>query len=577
MATLSLERENELEALHNVRIKIINAAILISWTMIAGLILVSMFQPHAFGKLIWDLIYSAILFNLVAAILPWKNIIRKKTGFNFTFVLSVVSSVLIASVNYYFDTNRIFPFVLVIIFSAVFYDRLRFIILTFISISGLAISMLPSAATDMIVIEVVGLTIFAFLSYRLSDSYKNELATNYVKSKHLAEKVEQLQQINKVSLMLVSKFYLEDFIESFLEISKETTKAKHVIYISIENNNCACYQGKHKNPLPENFVNSPLYRSIMNGEEASLPDGSLTCCAELNLGNEHTFVSPVKYQDHVYGALVWVGGISNTENKFLLNTINNHAALGIFKGHMLDQIQEAKRILEEKDLLKQELLKRLMNVQEDERKRIARELHDEIGQTLNSLLISIELTYKKVTDAQVKDTLEILINDIQGTISEVDRIVWSLRPTILDDLGLAAALRSLAKRFTERIGLKVELCFNGSCRLPDETETAFYRVAQEALNNVVKHSSADHVNIKIDCDGPMIRMTIVDNGSGFKDTKAKETDVGHTMGIQGMKERLSMFGGDLSIITDSDGTTLQAVIPLKGNAADAGDSQKVTV
>lgn len=561
MIAISSRYDNKNEALYGIRLALINTTIPIGWAMIAGLVVISLFRPEAFGKPIWGLIICSVLLHLIITVTPWKSLLKKETVFHFAFAMNVLIIVLLSAVNYYFHVNRVFPFMLLIIFSAIFYDRKHFIVLTAAASVGFTMSIIPLGLLDMLIVEIAGMFIFSLLSYKLASAYKYELSSNFQKSKRLAENIEQLQHVNKASLILKSQVYLDDFIQSFLEISAEITKSKHAMYISIEKQNYSCYRAKQKRILAESFSESNIYKAIVGGEEISLPVSELSCCEELDLNDGAAFMSPVIYQDHIYGAIVLVGKDANHDSRYLLNTINNHAAVGIFKRHMLQEIEEAKLVLEEKDKVKRELLKQLMTVQEDERKRIARELHDEIGQTLSSLLITLEMTYKEAADEPLKDTLEILINECEGTISEIDRIIWSLRPTILDDLGLVPALRSLARRYTDRMGLEIDFDLPDNYDLNESIQTALYRFAQESLNNIIKHSQATMASIKLFQQNGQVKMTISDNGIGFEANRS-DSDAVNTMGLQGIRERLSMFGGELSIITNSNGTSLRAVIPL---------------
>lgn len=558
-----INQTTEITVFYGIRLKLIYVTMIIGWLMVSGLIIMSFLRPNLFSPELWTTVVLTVLVMLVSTVLPWKSLLKVEKGLAVSFIITLQLIVLLSAANYLFHSNRIFPFVLVVIFSAIFYDKQRYIASVAVTIAGLIISMMASfaEAMDVLVVEVCGILIFSFLCYWMTSAYKKELSTSYKKSQTLAQKVDQLDHINRASLILKSQVHLNEFIDSLIKVARDLTQAGEVIYVSVEDREYAYYFKEKKIALGQEFEKGDLMKLIINGSSRSLPAEYLKDLPNIMIDSDEFFLSLVEYQEHVYGALILIGG-NYSQDKSLLDTVSNHAAVGMFKRHILKRVEDAKKILEEKDKTKQELLRQIMTVQEDERKRIARELHDEIGQTLNSLLISLEMTYKKADDQQIKDNLEILINECQGSIYEIDRIIWSLRPIILDDLGLVPAIRSLARRFSERTGLEIGIDMLNNCNLDENVETVFYRFTQETLNNIIKHSKATKALIKLIQSDDRIEMVISDNGSGFEKAPS-EIGMLDSMGIQGIIERLSMFGGELSIITDSDGASLKAMIPLK--------------
>ena len=202
---------------------------------------------------------------------------------------------------------------------------------------------------------------------------------------------------------------------------------------------------------------------------------------------------------------------------------------------------------------------RLIAVQEGERARLARELHDEIGQELTAIRLNlgrIEQAPER-TAAILRDTRAI----IDRTLQEIRDISTELRPLLLDDVGLAAALRSYAQREGARAGIDVEVTADlQEGRLPEALETACFRIVQEALNNAVRHSGARHVRVKLERRGAEVLLTLADDGRGFD--PGGERSLGG-LGLLGMRERAILAGGSLEIVTaPGKGTLVQARFPL---------------
>lgn len=215
-----------------------------------------------------------------------------------------------------------------------------------------------------------------------------------------------------------------------------------------------------------------------------------------------------------------------------------------------------------------ELVKRLITAQEDERKRVARELHDELGQALTGLAFQAEVMQQLIISDpegalyQLAQT-RALINETAGQMYD---LILALRPSALDDLGLAAALRANADRLLAGTGITFDLDSRGlSDRLQPEMETALYRIFQEALSNVLRHSGAEQVHIKLARRDNVFDGEIVDNGHGFDpQTVRLNGDAPRGLGLLGMQERVAQCGGQLEIISKpGSGTCIRIRIQLK--------------
>ncbi len=209
-----------------------------------------------------------------------------------------------------------------------------------------------------------------------------------------------------------------------------------------------------------------------------------------------------------------------------------------------------------------ELTERIIDTQEEERGRVARELHDGISQILVSVRYALELARRRLTtgDDRAGASLDKGIDALGGAIGEVRRISRDLRPGVLDDLGLGPALQSLTDDFSNRTGIDVDfetVVFRG--RLDEESRIALYRVAQEAFTNIERHSGATQVSLSLKGTRRGGLMRIADNGRGISGRRQAEGG----LGLRNMVERIEQLGGTLRIQSSrEDGTVIEARVPL---------------
>ena len=206
-------------------------------------------------------------------------------------------------------------------------------------------------------------------------------------------------------------------------------------------------------------------------------------------------------------------------------------------------------------------LRRVVSAQELERRRLARELHDETGQALTSILLGLKPLEEALHDDASRAAVAELRELVVSTLRDVRRLAVELRPKALDDFGLVAALERLAQSFQEQTGIEVDLeATLGDERLPAEVETALYRIAQEALTNVVKHARARRVSLVLQRRPGSVSAVIEDDGAGFD--PASLDDEG--LGLLGMRERLALLDGRLEVESSHGaGTTLVVEVPLR--------------
>jgi signal transduction histidine kinase len=205
-------------------------------------------------------------------------------------------------------------------------------------------------------------------------------------------------------------------------------------------------------------------------------------------------------------------------------------------------------------------LRRVVAAQELERRRLAREMHDETGQALTSILLGLRAIEDAPDAAQAKAASAGLRDLVVATLHDVRRLAVELRPKALDDFGLVPALERLTETFAEQTGIDVGFEHAlGAERLPGEIETALYRIIQEALTNVVKHAAAEHVSVVVARRGGAVTAVIEDDGRGF----GAGGSGGNGVGLVGMRERLGLLDGRLAVeSTEGAGTTIVAEVLL---------------
>ena len=205
-------------------------------------------------------------------------------------------------------------------------------------------------------------------------------------------------------------------------------------------------------------------------------------------------------------------------------------------------------------------VRRVVEAQELERARLARELHDETGQALTSILLGLKPLEQTVDSTEARDALASVRELVISTLQDVRRLAVELRPSALDDFGLVPAVERLTDTFREQSGLRVDLESQlGNERLATDAETTLYRVIQEALTNVIKHADAERVSILLRRKDGAVVAVVEDDGSGFDPGSARQD----ALGLAGMRERVSLVGGRLQVESSPGaGTTVVAEVPL---------------
>lgn len=252
------------------------------------------------------------------------------------------------------------------------------------------------------------------------------------------------------------------------------------------------------------------------------------------------------------------------DDQELLQAIGSQIAVAIENARLYEEGQVKER-------MRSKLFKKAINAQEEERRRIARELHDETSQSLTALLFAAEEAREMRSLKEIRHRLEGMHGLLQHTLDGVHKLIFDLRPSMLDHLGLVPAIRWLAKSRLEPKGVRLHFEErSGSCRLAPEVETAIFRVIQEAVSNISRHAAARNVSITYEMSGENVCVCVADDGVGFDPLELSPSpDSLRGLGLLGMQERLELLGGDLEIHSvPGSGTRLNIRMPVGNGRAD---------
>jgi signal transduction histidine kinase len=206
------------------------------------------------------------------------------------------------------------------------------------------------------------------------------------------------------------------------------------------------------------------------------------------------------------------------------------------------------------------LSRRLVEAEEAERRRIARELHDRVGQNLSALNINLDIVLGRLQDPALRRRLDDSLALVDATLQSIENVMAELRPALLDEYGLSAALAWYAEEYVQRTGIPVTVdAFDGAKRLASDTAVALFRIAQEALTNAAKHSSAKRIAVRLESGDGEVALSVSDDGCGFDAAQAPRGRWGMTT----MRERAQAAGGRLAVQSSpGKGTTVRAAVPL---------------
>ncbi|MDY7019475.1 MAG: GAF domain-containing sensor histidine kinase [Chloroflexota bacterium] len=314
---------------------------------------------------------------------------------------------------------------------------------------------------------------------------------------------------------------------------------------------------------------STLLEDISSDSSAARPD-------LISLESLKAFISvPLRAKDNVLGVVNVASCMSHhftKEDMHLLHSIGDQLGIAIEQARLYKRLNDARERY-------QILLRQALTIQEEERKRIARELHDETSQDLTALALNLQavtemMEMDSVENTEIKAMLKKTHTIAVHASAEVTKIIRELRPTLLDTLGLPAAVRNLAETNLVPKGINVSTELKGmDRRLSPETELSLFRIVQEAMSNVVKHSEAKSATICLECDANKCVLRVEDDGKGFNVSEITSIDQkGRGAGLFGMKERVTAAGGKCTIESKlGQGTKVIAKVPIVRSITHAED------
>lgn len=261
------------------------------------------------------------------------------------------------------------------------------------------------------------------------------------------------------------------------------------------------------------------------------------------------------------GSIIWI-------SEHVRAVLDDNGALLYYEG-IVEDVTERKQVEAERV----ELLRRLVSAQEDEQRRISRELHDQMGQSLAALLLGLKSLKDSVKEESTTESIQRLQDITNRIADEMHSLIRELRPTALDDLGLQTALANYLEEWSQRSSVEIDFHCNGLLdqRLGTQLESTIYRIAQEAVNNAIKHAKAKNISIILEKRGNRVLLIVEDDGGGF-DAEAllKMPAKNRRLGLLGMRERVALVGGSLSIeSTPGIGTTVLVHIDISRDNLEA--------
>ncbi|NOH02173.1 MAG: PAS domain S-box protein [Chloroflexi bacterium] len=310
-------------------------------------------------------------------------------------------------------------------------------------------------------------------------------------------------------------------------------------------------------------ANNPFYQKLIATRKSLLiPDTASEPGWEVFPGTEpirNCIFAPILIE----GKIIGVVGLSKAEPNYFTaehaqwaEALVGQAAVAIQNAWLFEQVRAGRERL-------QSLSRRLVDIQESERRFVARELHDHAAQNLTSLILGLGAIEKEASQLpKIRARASELKTMTDGVLEDLHRLAINLRPASLDHPGLVPALEQLIKSFTQNSSLQIRFKAAGigeDDRLPQEVETTLYRITQEALTNVVRHASAQRADVVLERRGDTALVLIEDDGKGFDLEKAK---IGGHLGLLGMEERAEMLGGKLTVESvPGKGTIIVAEVP----------------
>lgn len=379
-------------------------------------------------------------------------------------------------------------------------------------------------------------------------------------SREIVQHNQELAAYNAVLQVAGSSFDLNEIVEKSLnEVLKISNTDSGKIIVKADGNQKEVFGtavvGSEKKSLTEKDAEEleEILTDIINNKVLIYKDKE----------NKKTMHVPlVSSNKGILGIITLIGvssEMSSRKHKMLL-CLGSQIGIAVENALLWQEVKE-------KEEMRAHLLQKVISVQEEERKRIARELHDEISQSLTSLLVGLKLIEDSKDFNQAQERISDSREVVTKTLSEINKLALELRPTILDDFGLVAALERHINNITKKFHLEIDLQVIGmdDVKLTSESEITIYRIMQEALTNVLKYAEANNVSVILEKQNNTIVLIVEDDGVGFDLSiiKKKSLEYEH-LGLFGMEERATIIGGELSIESAvGEGTTIYFKVPLE--------------
>jgi signal transduction histidine kinase len=372
--------------------------------------------------------------------------------------------------------------------------------------------------------------------------------------------LRQFETLNEIGNALASQIELEPLLALVARRLRELIDARMVLIALPEPGQSvlrvAATDGEGTHGLPgmalelgDSKAGRVLERGRSERVDAVLEDPEVDQQAARRLGVHSGIYVPLIVHGRAIGIMI-AHDKAGPDPRFSDDDVRLAETLAARAAHAVDLSERVSR----------DAVRRVVAAQEAERTRLARELHDETGQALTSILLGLKPLEQAIATDEGRAAVASVRELVVSTLQNVRRLAVELRPSALDDFGLVPALERLAESFGEQSGTQVDLEARlGEHRLSSEVETTLYRIVQEALTNVTKHADADRVSVTLTRKDSSVVAVVEDDGRGF-DSSAVRSD---SLGLVGMRERVALVGGSIRIETAPNaGTTLVAEVPV---------------
>ena len=387
------------------------------------------------------------------------------------------------------------------------------------------------------------------------DTSRQELETFNESLQHRNHELETLYQLSD---MANQSYTLQQVSEHGLELMLENSSASAgLILLLNEGQASVAAQAQLTKPQQEKMLiclprfiaehSQLLLRenvvAITNTQDPNyLPHDLIQTCQQLNL--QTIVLAPISVKQKMLGTLIMLYTEATEltpQQQQLISGICNQLGTALQNSQLWEELRY-------KEQLRAQLLNKVVSAQEEERRRISRELHDETGQALTSLLIQFKITENCDDLEDIKTHIEDMRLRTAQTLQEIRRLAADLRPAALDDLGLISALEGYIYEFSRKTNTVVDFQPQqvGQIRLPHEVEILLYRVIQESLTNTARHANATRIEVALTYENGRIGVVVSDNGQGFDPAKVLNAE-NRSLGILGMRERVELLGGQFKL------------------------------